>query len=111
MASDSVVSVLVVSRVRTGQVPGSVPGRSTAGPDRYWIFIGLAPVYVWRFFQVKNFPELDRVLTCVVSINILVPSRTCWHVVPESGVWMCGPGDWSCLLHAATLTVTRNSAD
>jgi len=28
------VSVLGVSRVRTGQVPGSVPGSSTAGLDR-----------------------------------------------------------------------------
>jgi len=53
------VSVLVVSRVQTGQVPGSVPGRYTAGPDRYWIFFGPAPVRVWRFS--RNFFLKSRI--------------------------------------------------
>lgn len=94
------VSVLVVSRVQTGI--GS--------------FFGPAPVRVWRFsrnFFLKSRISRNSIESWHASFPATYtrPLSTCWHIVAESSPWTCGPGDWSSLLHAATLTVTRNSAD
>ena len=64
----------------------SEPVQDRASPRPDWTglgsFFGPAPVHAWHFKEISilswefEFLELDRVLTRIASINILVPSPT-----------------------------------
>ena len=95
------VSVLVVSRVQSQPV-------SDLFLDRHQFVCG---IFREICFSSQEFAGTRSSLDTQRFHHRTRPLSTCWHIVAESSPWTCGPGDWSSLLHAATLTVTRNSAD
>ena len=67
----------VASRVRTGPVSGSGPGRSTAESDRSRIFFGPVPVRAWA---VCTKDALFSSTVCTAFIAISCARATCLSV-------------------------------
>jgi len=57
----------------------------------FWTVRGAFPEISFSSPEFE-FPELDRVLTLVVSSVVSPPQPQCRRVVAESIAWTCGPG-------------------